>query len=39
MDQVILDLGSDANVFPKQIWERMGRPVLQWSLIRLRMAN
>jgi len=28
MDQVILDLGSDANVFPKQTWERMGRPAL-----------
>jgi hypothetical protein len=39
MDQVILDLGSDANVLPKQTWERMGRPVLQWSLIQLRMEN
>jgi len=28
MDQVILDLGSDANILPKQTWERMGRPVL-----------
>ena len=28
MDQVILDLGWDANVLPKQTWERMGRPVL-----------
>lgn len=25
MDQVILDLGSDTNVLPKQTWERMGR--------------
>lgn len=33
MDQVILDLGSDTNVFPKQTWEIMGRPVLQWSSI------
>ena len=24
MDQVILDLGSDMNVLPKQTWERMG---------------
>lgn len=24
MDQVILDLGSYANVLPKQTWERMG---------------
>jgi len=33
MDQVILDLGSDVNILPNQIWERMGRPTLQWSLI------
>jgi len=39
MDQTILDLGSDANVFPKQTWECMGRPTLQWSPIQLRMAN
>lgn len=39
MDQVILDLGSDVNIFPKQTWERMGRPALQWSLIQLRMEN
>ena len=39
MDQVILDLGSDANVLPKQMWERMGRPTLQWSPIQLRMTN
>ena len=29
MDQVILNLGSDANILPKQTWDRMGRPVLQ----------
>jgi len=39
MDQVILDLGSDTDVLPKQTWERMGRPMLQWSPIQLRMAN
>ena len=39
MDQVILDLGSDANVLPKQTWECMGKPALQWSPIQLRMAN
>lgn len=39
MDQLILDLGSNANVLPKQTWERMGRPTLQWSPIQLRMAN
>jgi len=37
MDQVILDLGSDANVLPKRTWERMGRPALQWSPIQLRI--
>lgn len=39
MDQVILDLGSDTNVLPKQTWERMGRPALQWSHIQLQMVN
>ena len=28
MDQVILDLGSDVNVLPKQTWQHMGRPTL-----------
>ena len=28
MDQVILDLGLDANVLSRQTWERMGRPML-----------
>ena len=39
MDQVILYLGSDENVLPKNTWERVGRPALQWSPIQLRMAN
>lgn len=39
IDQVILDLGSDVNVLPKQTWDRMGRPTLQWYPIQLRMAN
>ena len=39
MDQVVLDLGSDANVLPKQTWQRMGEPKLEWSTIQLRMAN
>lgn len=39
MDHVILDLGSDANVFPKHTWEIMGRPTQQWSPIQLRMVN
>ena len=28
MDKVIIDLGYDVSVFPKQTWERMGNPVL-----------
>ena len=28
MNHVILDLGSEANVLPKQTWEHMGRPPL-----------
>lgn len=28
MDQVILDLGSDVNVLPKQTWERMRKLML-----------
>jgi len=28
MDQVILDLGSDANILSKKTWERMGKPML-----------
>ena len=39
MDQVILDLGSDGNVLPKQTWQRMGEPKLEWSTIQLHMAN
>lgn len=39
MDQVILDLGSDVNVLPKQTCECMGRPALQWSPIQIRMLN
>lgn len=39
MDLVILDLGSDVNISLKQTWEWMGRPMLQWSPIQLRMEN
>ena len=39
MDQVILDMGSDLNVFPKKTCERIGKPMLQWSLIQLIMVN
>ena len=30
MDQVILDLGSDANVLTKKTWELMGKLKLRW---------
>lgn len=39
MDQVVLDLGSDANVLPKQTWQWMGEPKLKWSTIQLCMEN
>jgi len=39
MDQIILDMESDENVFPKDSWGKMGRLALQWSLIQLRMEN
>lgn len=39
MDQVILDLGSNANVLPKKTWEHMGKPRLWWSPIQLHMEN
>jgi hypothetical protein len=36
---VILDLGSDVNVLPKNTWEMMEKPKLVWSPIQLRLAN
>ena len=39
MDHVILDLGFDANVLPKQTWQKMGEQKLEWSTIQLRMAK
>ena len=39
MDQVILNLGLDANVLPKQTWKHMGKLTLQWSPIQLWMVN
>jgi hypothetical protein len=35
MDGVMLDLGSDVNIFPKKSWEVMGKPKLVWSPIQL----
>ena len=39
MDQVILDLGSDANVLPKKTRQWMGEPKLECSTIQLWMEN
>ena len=39
MIDVILDLGSEFNVLPKQNWGQMGKPSLDWSPIQLRLAN
>ena len=39
MIDVILDLGSEVNVLTRQTWEQMGKPVLEWSPIQLRLAN
>jgi hypothetical protein len=36
---VMLDLGSDVNIFPKKTWEAMGKPKLVYSPIQLRMEN
>jgi hypothetical protein len=39
MGNVILDLGSDVNVFPKKTWETMGEPTLGYSNIQLKLTN
>ena len=39
MTDVILDLGLDVNVLPKQTSGQMGKPSLVWSPIQLRLAN
>jgi hypothetical protein len=39
MDNVILDLGSNSNVLPRQTWEIMGKLKLFWSAIQLRLEN
>jgi hypothetical protein len=36
---VMLDLGSDVNIFPKKTWEAMGNPKLVYSPIQLWMVN
>jgi hypothetical protein len=39
VDNVILDLGSDVNVLPRQTWGMMGKPKLVWSTFKLRLTN
>lgn len=39
IDQIILDLGSNANVLLKHTWERMGKPKLQCSKIQRRISK
>lgn len=39
MDQVILDLGSNANVLLEQTWECTGKATLQWYMIQWWMAK
>jgi hypothetical protein len=39
VDNVILDLGSDVNVLPKQRWEMMAESELVWSPVQLRLSN
>ena len=39
MDEVILDLGFEVNVFTKKTWELMGKPKLWYSPIQLKLAN
>ena len=39
MDEVILDLEFEVNVFTKQTWELMGKPKLRYSPIQLRLEN
>lgn len=37
IDQVILHMGSDANVLPKKTWQRIGEPNLEWQTIQMHM--
>ena len=35
MDYIILDLGSDVNIFTRHTYESMGKPQLDWSHVQL----
>ena len=37
MGDIILDLGSEVNVFPKNTWEDMEEPTLGYSPIQLKL--
>jgi hypothetical protein len=39
LDGVMMDLGSDVNIFLKKYWELMGNPNLVWSPIQLKLTN
>jgi hypothetical protein len=39
MGDIILDLGSEFNVFPKKNWEAMGEQKLGYSPIQLKLEN
>jgi hypothetical protein len=39
MGDIILDLGSKVNVFPKKTWQCMGEPTLGYSHVKLKLTN
>jgi hypothetical protein len=39
MGDMILDLGSEVNVFPKKTWQCMGQPTLGYSPVQLKLTN
>jgi hypothetical protein len=39
IDNVILDLRYNVNELPTKTWEMMGKPMLLWSPIQLRLVN
>jgi hypothetical protein len=39
MGGIILDLGSEVNVLPKNTWQCMGEPTLGCSTIQLKLEN
>jgi hypothetical protein len=39
MGDIILDLGSEVNVLPKNTWQCMGEPTLGYSNVQLKLEN